>query len=97
MNNVLIKPIITEKSTKLGDKLNRYTFRVEKDANKLQIKKAIEALYNVTVEHVNTSIIPGKIKVKYTKKKIARGMKPGFKKAVVSVKEGQTIDFYGTV
>jgi large subunit ribosomal protein L23 len=97
MNNVLIKPIITEKSTKLGDKLNRYTFRVEKDANKLQIKKAIEALYNVTVEHVNTSIIPGKIKVKYTKKGIARGMKPGFKKAVVSVKEGQTIDFYGTV
>lgn len=97
MLSVLIKPIISEKSTKLGDKLNRYTFRVDKDANKLQIKKAVEAMYGVKVEDVNTMVIPGKLKTRYTKKGIAKGMKPAFKKAVVSLKEGQTIDFYGTV
>ena len=67
MSNILIKPIVTEKSTKLGEKFNRYAFRVDKDANRLQIKKAVENAYNVKVEDVNTAVIPGKLKaVSYT-------------------------------
>ena len=97
MSNILIKPIITEKSTKLGDKFNRYAFKVDRDANKLQIKKAIEVTYNVKVEDVNTAVIPGKMKVRQTKKGVARGMKAAYKKAYVTLKEGETIDLYGTV
>lgn len=97
MSNILIKPIITEKSTKLGDKFNRYAFKVDRDANKLQIKKAIEVTYNVKVEDVNTAVIPGKLKVRQTKKGVARGMKAAYKKAYVTLKEGETIDLYGTV
>jgi large subunit ribosomal protein L23 len=97
MSNILIKPIVTEKSTKLGEKFNRYAFRVEKDANRLQIKKAIETAYNVKVEDVNTAVIPGKLKVRQTKQGVARGMKAAYKKAYVTLKEGQQIDFYGTV
>ena len=97
MSNILIKPIVTEKSTKLGEKFNRYAFRVDKDANRLQIKKAVETAYNVKVEDVNTAVIPGKLKVRQTKQGIAKGMKASFKKAYVTLKEGQIIDFYGTV
>ncbi|MBS1622528.1 MAG: 50S ribosomal protein L23 [Bacteroidetes bacterium] len=97
MSNILIKPIITEKSTKLGEKLHRYAFRVDRDANRLQIKKAVETAYGVKVEDVNTAVIPGKLKVRQTKQGIARGMKPAYKKAYVTLKEGQEIDFYGTV
>ena len=97
MNNILIKPIITEKSTKLGEKFNRYAFRVEREANRLQIKKAVETTYKVKVEDVNTAVIPGKMKVRQTKKGVARGMKAAYKKAYVTLGEGQTIDFYGTV
>jgi large subunit ribosomal protein L23 len=97
MSNILIKPIITEKSTKLGDKLNRYAFKVDRDANKLQIKKAIEVTYNVKVEDVNTAVIPGKLKIRQTKKGVARGLKAAYKKAYVTLKEGETIDLYGTV
>ena len=97
MSNILIKPIVTEKSTKLGEKFNRYAFRVDKDANRLQIKKAVETAYNVKVEDVNTAVIPGKLKVRQTKQGVARGMKASFKKAYVTLKEGQEIDFYGTV
>ena len=97
MSNILIKPIITEKSTKLGEKFNRYAFRVERDANRLQIKKAIETTYNVKVEDVNTAMMPGKLKVRQTKQGVARGMKSAYKKAYVTLKEGQEIDFYGTV
>ncbi|MFN8310736.1 MAG: 50S ribosomal protein L23 [Chitinophagales bacterium] len=95
MSNVLIKPIITEKSTKLGEKLNRYAFRVDREANRLEIKKAVERIYSVKVEDVNTAVIPGKMKMRYTKKGIAKGMKPAYKKAYVTLQEGQTIDFYG--
>ena len=97
MSNILIKPIVTEKSTKLGEKFNRYAFRGDKDANRLQIKKAVETAYNVKVEDVNTAVIPGKLKVRQTKQGIAKGMKSSFKKAYVTLKEGQVIDFYGTV
>jgi len=95
--NVLIKPIITEKSTKSGEKAGKYAFRVTKDANKLEIKKAIEAAYSVQVEDVNTQVNVGKKKIRQTKKGIAIGMKPSFKKAYVTLKKGETIDFYGNV
>ncbi len=97
MATVLVKPVITEKSTRLGEKNNTYAFRVDKEANKLEIKKAVEAYYNVQVENVNTTVNVGKKKVRYTKKGVAAGMKPSYKKAYVTLKAGETIDFYGNV
>ena len=97
MSQILIKPIISEKTTKLTEKLHRYAFRVDRDANRLQIKKAVESIYNVKVEDVNTAVIPGKLKVRHTKQGVARGMKSAYKKAYVTLKEGQEIDFYGGV
>ncbi|MFN8322367.1 MAG: 50S ribosomal protein L23 [Chitinophagales bacterium] len=95
--NVLIKPIISEKSTKSTEKLNRYAFKVVKSANKLEIKKAIEAAYTVQVQDVNTVVTVGKAKVRQTKRGIASGVKPAYKKAYVTLKKGETIDFYGNV
>ncbi len=94
---ILIKPVVTEKGTKLSEKLNTYVFKVAKDANKLEIKKAVEQHYNVQVANVGTSIIPGKAKVRQTKKGVARGIKPAYKKAFVTLRDGETIDFYGNV
>ena len=85
---IIIKPIVTEKATGLSEKLNRYSFKVSKDANKIQIKQAVEAAYGVTVENVNTMNVCGKNKVRYTK---------SGKKAVVTLKEGDTIDFYSNI
>ncbi|HLP19747.1 MAG TPA: 50S ribosomal protein L23 [Chitinophagales bacterium] len=96
-NNVLVKPIITEKSTKSGEKHGKYAFRVTKESNKLEIKKAVEATYGVQVESVNTLVNVGKKKVRYTKKGVASGMKPSFKKAHVTLKKGESINFYGNV
>ena len=96
-NNVLIRPVVTEKSTKSTEKLGRYAFRVEKTANKLEIKKAVEATYNVQVETVNTTVTVGKKKVRQTTKGMAVGMKPSYKKAYVTLKKGEAIDFYGSV
>lgn len=97
MANVIIRPIVTEKSTKSSEKLGRYAFRVEKTANKLEVKKAIEATYNVQVESVNTTVTVGKKKVRQTKQGMAVGMKPSYKKAYVTLKKGEVIDFYGSV
>ncbi|MGB1248981.1 MAG: 50S ribosomal protein L23, partial [Chitinophagales bacterium] len=94
---VLIKPLVTEKSTKLTENLNRFTFVVDKNANKLQIKEAIETMYGVTVDRVWTMIMPAKEKVRFTKQGIARGRKISFKKAIVSLVEGDTIDFYSNI
>lgn len=95
--NVLIKPVVTEKSSKSTDKFGRYAFRVSKDANKLEIKKAVETVYNVQVEDVNTVVTVGKKKVRQTTKGISVGQKPSYKKAYVTLKKGETIDFYGNV
>jgi large subunit ribosomal protein L23 len=95
--NVLIKPVVTEKSTKSGEKLGRYAFRVLRSANKLEIKKAIEDTYHVQVEAVNTHVIPGKQKTRQTKTGVSSGIKPAYKKAYVTLKAGETIDFYGSV
>lgn len=95
--SIIIKPIVTEKATLLTEKLNRYSFKVNKDANKIQIKKAVEATYNVTVVDVNTSNVSGKNKTRYTKAGIIKGATSDYKKAVVTLKEGDLIDFYSNI
>ena len=94
---ISIKPIVTEAATKLTDKLNRYTFRVSPDANKFQIKDLVEKLYGVKVEAVNTSNVRGKNKAHYTKSGLLRGKTDNWKKAYVTIAEGQTIDFYANI
>lgn len=95
--NILIKPIVTEKMTAQGESLNRYGFVVRKDANKEQIKKAVEALYSVNVAAVNTMVYGGKSKSRYTKGGIISGRTNAFKKAVVTLAEGDAIDFYSNI
>jgi large subunit ribosomal protein L23 len=94
---ILIKPVITEKMTAVGEKLNRYGFLVERDANKIQIRKAVEAMYGVTVEKVNTVNYIGKMKSRNTKAGVVTGRFNRHKKAIVSLKEGETIDFYSNI
>ena len=95
--NIMIKPIVTEKANALSEKLNRYSFCVSPDANKYQIKSLIEDLYGVKVVSVNTMNYEGKNKQRYTKAGLIRGKKPAFKKAVVTLAEGETIDFYSNI
>jgi len=94
---IIIKPIVTEKMTKLGEKLNRYGFRVQKDANKIEIKAAVEALYNVTVTDVNTMIAAPRKKNRFTKSGVINGQTSAYKKAIVTLKEGDQIDFYSNI
>ena len=95
--SILIKPIITEKMTAGSEKFNRYGFVVDKNATKLQIKKAVEDLYKVNVKSVNTVNYEGKTKTRYTKSTITVGKKNDFKKALVSVSKGQVIDFFSNI
>lgn len=94
---IIIKPIVTEKMTQLGEKLNRYGFKVQKNANKIEIKQAVEAMYNVTVTDVNTLIVAPKVKSRFTKSGVVTGKKAAYKKAVVTVKAGEQIDFYSNI
>lgn len=94
---IVIKPIVSEKMTRLSDKLNRYGFRVQKDANKIEIKQAVEALYDVTVTDVNTIVVAPKKKSRFTKSGVISGSSPAYKKAIVTVKEGEQIDFYSNI
>jgi large subunit ribosomal protein L23 len=93
-SDVLIKPILSEKANKQAEKMNRYTFVVDRKANKLEIKKAVEQFYGVQVEAVNTSVVPSKLKAKYTKAGFIVGRKPAKKKATVTVAVGETIDVF---
>jgi large subunit ribosomal protein L23 len=93
---ILIKPIITEKATKLADKRNTYAFVVEKGANKIEIRKAVEKMFNVNVSSVNTAVMPGKPKSRSTKTAIVRGTKSAYKKAFVTLTPGETIDVFGS-
>lgn len=93
----IIKPLVTEEMTSLGEKQNKFGFIVRPDANKLQIKAEVEAMYNVTVTAVNTMNYAGKNKSRYTKAGLVRGRSNAFKKAVVTLKEGDTIDFYSNI
>ena len=95
--SIVIKPVITEKMTAMGEKLNRYGFIVQRKANKLQIKQAIEELYGVQVQGVNTMVTPGKAKSRYTKSGFISGQTSARKKAIVTLKEGETIDFYSNI
>lgn len=95
--DIVIKPVVTEKATSLTEKLNQYTFKVSPEANKYQIKTLVEQLYDVKVISVNTMNYSGKRKSRYTKAGIIRGRVPAFKKAVVTLAEGQTINFYSNI
>ncbi|EGN55738.1 50S ribosomal protein L23 [Hallella multisaccharivorax DSM 17128] len=98
MAQIIIKPLVTEKQTKITEKNNnRYGFIVRPDADKLQIKKEVESLYNVKVEAVNTARYAGKRSSRYTKAGLVRGQKPAFKKAYVTLKGGDSIDFYSNI
>ncbi len=95
---IIIKPLVTEKMTAITDKVNnRFGFIVRPQANKLEIKKEVEALYNVTVVGVNTLRYAGKKKSRYTRTGIIKGRTNAFKKAIVTLKEGDTIDFYSNI
>lgn len=95
--NILIKPVVTEKMTKQGEAMNRYGFIVDKRANKLQIKEAVEELYGVTIESVNTMRYGGKKRSRSTRSGILVGKTKSFKKAIVTLAEGETIDFYSNI
>ena len=95
--NILIKPIITEKSSTLTEKENKYVFKVAKKANKVEIKKAIKEMYGVPVLAVNTIIVPSKKKVRNTKSGLQKGSKSAYKKAIITLPEGEEIDLYGEV
>lgn len=96
MLQILYKPFVTEKVTRMNDK-GVYGFIVDRKANKAEIKKTVERFYNVQVEQVNTMHYAGKKKVRYTKSGVTRGKRAAYKKAIVSLKEGNFIDFYANV
>lgn len=95
--DISIKPIITERATKLSEKRNCYTFRVSPDANKYQIKTRVEQLYGVKVASVNTAVVRGKNKSRWTKSGLLRGKTAAWKKAYVTVANGDTIEFFSNI
>lgn len=97
LSDVLIKPILSEKANSQQEKLRRYAFRVAKKANKLEIKKAVEDFYGVTVVNVNTAVAPAKSKTRYTKAGFIPGQKSSYKKAFVTIGDGETIDMYSNI
>ena len=95
--DILLKPIVTEKMTMQGEDHNRYGFVVDPRANKIQIKNAVEEMYGVSVESVNTMRYLGKKKSRYTKSGIIEGRAKSFKKAIVTLADGEKIDFYSNI
>jgi len=93
---VLKKPLVTEKISALNEK-GKYGFIVEKTANKIEIKKAVEKMYGVKVESVSTLRYQGKDKSRYTKARVVAGRTASFKKAIVTLAQGEVIDFYGSI
>lgn len=94
----IIKPLVTEKMTALTEKQNnKFGFIVRPEANKIQIKKEIEDKYNVNVVSVNTMRYAGKAKSRYTRAGVIKGRTNAFKKAIVTLKDGETIDFYSNI
>ena len=94
-NNIIIKPIVSEKSEKLSGKLNQYAFVVDKKANKLEIKKAVEAMFTTNVLSVNTALMPAKMKSRNTRSGLVKGRVASYKKAYVTLAEGEVLDIYG--
>ena len=95
--NIIIKPIITEKVTKESELSNRFGFVVDKKANKVQIKQAVEAAYGVNIINVNTMNVRPDRTTKYTKSGLIHGKSNAYKKAIVQVQDGETIDFYNNI
>jgi large subunit ribosomal protein L23 len=96
MMSVLKKPLVTEKVSAMNEK-GKYGFVVDADANKVEIKEAVEKQYGVNVEKVNTMNVMGKLKTRYTKAGVLAGRRPSYKKAIVTLAEGEVIDFYSNV
>jgi large subunit ribosomal protein L23 len=94
LSEVLVRPVISEKVNRQMERSGRYTFVVGKSANKLEIKKAVEEFYGVKVSDVNTIVVPAKNKTRYTKAGFLKGKKPSFKKAVITLSEGESIDLF---
>jgi large subunit ribosomal protein L23 len=94
---ILIKPLVTEKMTAQSEKLNRFGFIVNRQANRVQIKNAVEQLYGVKVNAVNTMVYGAKTKYRYTKSGVQKGKTSAFKKALITLAEGETIDFYSNI
>jgi large subunit ribosomal protein L23 len=94
--SVLKRPLVTEKVSALNEK-GKYGFVVDTNANKVEIKKAVEKMYGVTVENVRTMRYLGKLKTRYSRSKVVSGRTPAFKKAIVTVAEGEVIDFYSGI
>ena len=97
MHNVVIRPLLTEKMTELTEKYNQYGFIVDINANKIEIAKSIETRFEVNVESVNTIRHKGKTKTQFTRRGRFSGRTPRYKKAIITLKEGQTIDLFGEV
>ena len=95
--NILIKPVITEKMTEQSEIFNRFAFVVDRSANKIEIKKSVEETYDVTVESVRTMVCIGKKRTRGTKSGFISGRTKTYKKAIVSLSEGDTIDFYSNI
>ncbi len=94
LTEVLMRPVITEKVNAQIEKSGRYTFQVGKAANKLEIKKAVEEFYGVKVTEVRTNVVPAKRKTRFTKAGFLEGRKPSYKKAIVTLAEGDSIDLF---
>ncbi|MBS1588244.1 MAG: 50S ribosomal protein L23 [Bacteroidetes bacterium] len=92
--DVLVRPVLTEKVNAQMEKSGRYTFEVDRNANKLEVKKAVEEFYGVKVNDVNTVIVPGKNKARYTKAGFLKGVRPAYKKATVTLAAGDSIDLF---
>lgn len=94
---ISIKPVITERATKLSEKRNCYTFRVSPEADKFQIKALVQDLYGVKVTSVNTAVMRGKNKSRWTKSGLLKGKTAKWKKAFVTVADGQSIEFFSNI
>lgn len=94
---ILIKPIISEKSEKLSEGLGKYSFVVARKANKVEIRKAVEDMYSVNVQSVNTMVILGKLKSRNTKSGVIKGSKSSYKKAIITLENGEEIDYFGEI
>ena len=97
MKEILIKPLITEKMSADTERTNSSGFVVSLGSNKIEIKKAIEKEYNVTVTKVRTLRVDGKAKQRFTKTGVVKGRTNAYKKALVSIAEGENIDFYDNI
>ena len=95
--SILLKPIITEKATNDSELFNRYSFVVDKSANKIEIKKAVETAYGVSISSVKTLNYPVQKNTKFTKKGLVTGKKGAYKKAIIQLAEGESIDFYNNL